>query len=260
MSWKLPEAARSLRGPATASIAPGGFDLSFRLFDLLRALPRRPRILDVGADHGLLALSALRLGIASEALAIDRREGPLSGAAARMFLEKGDDYRFVLSDGLESVETTRDDMVVIAGMSGENAASILRATLSRGVSLPSLWAFQVNEGHRALRETLFNAGFCALSEWFVAEPKRFFLNQIWIHIGVTQCYSEHDCELGPLTLGGRSPLMQIWTGLEGTRLARDLEGLRNARDFDSKCSRYQAIAKRYRLLADQSLEIPAHTE
>ena len=144
MSWKLPDSALSLRGPASVSIDPGGFDLPSRLFELLKALPRRRRLLDVGADHGLLALAALRLGIVEEAFAIDRREGPLAGAAARGYLAKNDRYQFVLSDGLKGVETAGDDVVVIAGMSGENASCILRDVLSRGERLPALWAFQVN--------------------------------------------------------------------------------------------------------------------
>ena len=249
MSWKLPDSALSLRGPASVSIDPGGFDLPSRLFELLKALPRRRRLLDVGADHGLLALAALRLGIVEEAFAIDRREGPLAGAAARGYLAKNDRYQFVLSDGLKGVETAGDDVVVIAGMSGENASCILRDVLSRGERLPALWAFQVNDGHTHLRETLFKAGFCALSEWFTSEPRRFFLNQLWVYSGGAPIYSERDCELGPLTLGGQSPLMRTWVKLERARLARELEGLQQARDFNADNLRYKAIVQRDRLLA-----------
>ena len=102
----------------------------------------------------------------------------LEGAAARSYLRSDDAYRFVLSDGLKDIETAQDDLVVVAGMSGENAATILHDALLTP-TFPLVWAFQVNDGHDVLRRTLFEAGFCALSEWFVAEPKRFFLNQIW---------------------------------------------------------------------------------
>ena len=166
-------------------VEPGGFALPHRLFSLLGAIPRRPRLLDVGADHGLLALAALRLGLADEVLAVDRREGPLAGAAARNFLREGEPFAFKLSDGLDAVDAREDDCVVIAGMSGENAASVMRSALARG-KVPALWCFQVNDGHVALRQTCYASGFRPLTEWFVAEPKRFFLNQIWMYCGPSE--------------------------------------------------------------------------
>ena len=260
MSWKLPdERVSQLRGPSSYTVENGGFELPWRLANLLHALPRRPRVLDVGADHGLMALAALRCGIASEVLAIDRREGPLEGAAARSYLRSDDAYRFVLSDGLNGVKTAHDDLVVVAGMSGENAATILHDALLTP-TFPLVWAFQVNDGHDVLRRTLFDAGFCALSEWFVAEPKRFFLNQIWTFRGSRQSALERDCALGPLSMSGHSPLMKVWIELERRRLARDLEGLKRARDYAPDDARARAIVRRDRLLAGQSLEIPAQTD
>ena len=133
MSWKLPTAYQHLAGPGSLTVEPGGFALPHQLFSLLGAKSRtRPRLLDVGADHGLLALAALRLGVADEVLAIDRREGPLAGAAARNFVREGESFAFKLSDGLDAVDATEDDCVVIAGVSGENAASVMRSALARG--------------------------------------------------------------------------------------------------------------------------------
>lgn len=260
MSWKLPSKASSLRNPQSVRVEPGGFDVPRRLYELVRALPSSPRLIDVGADHGLLALAALRLSIADKVVALDRREGPLAGAAARTYIDKDDDYEFVLSDGLQEIETELTDSVVVAGMSGENAAGILESAMLKRAP-PRLWAFQVNDGHPTLRRALFKAGFRVLSEWFVAESQRFFLNQVWI-LGENRAYlpTDAECELGPLAFSGHSPLMKVWIGLERARLARDLEGLKQARDFCGDDPRYQAIVHRDRLLAGQSLVIPAQTD
>ena len=126
-------------------VEPGGFALPHRLFSLLGAIPRRPRLLDVGADHGLLALAALRLGLADEVLAVDRRDGLAFGAAARNFLREGEPFAFKLSDGLDAVDAREDDCVVIAGMSGENAASVMRSALARG-KVPASGAFRSTMG------------------------------------------------------------------------------------------------------------------
>ena len=260
MSWKLPTAYQHLAGPGSLTVEPGGFALPHRLFSLLGAVPRRPRLLDVGADHGLLALAALRLGVADEVLAIDRREGPLAGAAARNFVREGESFAFKLSDGLDAVDATEDDCVVIAGMSGENAASVMRSALARG-NMPDLWCFQVNDGHAALRQACYASGFRPVTEWFVAEPKRFFLNQIWMNCGSSDFPpSPIDLELGPLSYSGLSPLMEAWIAVERARVTRDLEGLRKARGFDACSSDFLHLTSRLQLLERQSLVIPGHTD
>jgi len=77
VSWKLPSKASSLRNLQAVRVDPGGFDVPRRLYELVRALPSSPRLIDVGADHGLLALAALRLSIADKVVALDRRETAL---------------------------------------------------------------------------------------------------------------------------------------------------------------------------------------
>ena len=61
-------------------------------------------------------------------------------------------------------------------------------------------------------------------------------------------------------MSGHSPLMKVWIELERRRLARDLEGLKRARDYAPDDARVRAIVHRDRLLAGQSLEIPAQTD
>lgn len=253
MSWKLPQGSSHLSGPNHHRINPGRFSLPSRLFSLLAALPKSPRLLDVGADHGLLALSALRLGVTSEAWALDRSDGPLAGAAARTFLTPADRLSFVRSDGLRQVSTRTDDVVVIAGMSGDNAGSIVDDALRMHEASPRVWAFQVNDGHEGLRLRLTGLGFAPISEWYIAESKRFFLNQIWVNLGRPSNHlSDVERLLGPLAISGRAPLLEAWVECELARIDAQLQGLKASVQPTDIEQRIEALRKRRTLLTRSS--------
>lgn len=82
---------------------------------------------DVGTDHGRLAVWLLQNGAAERVAATDIRRGPLSSAMATA-REYGleDRIRFELCDGLNFEGASETDAVVIAGMGGETIEGILR--------------------------------------------------------------------------------------------------------------------------------------
>ena len=103
-------------------------ELSPRLRALAAWIPEGARLADVGTDHGYLTALLLREGRIRSAIASDLRPGPLD--RARETARKcgvADRISFRLCDGLGAVGPEECDTVVIAGMGGENIASILAA-------------------------------------------------------------------------------------------------------------------------------------
>lgn len=103
-------------------------ELSPRLRALAAWIPEGARLADVGTDHGYLPALLLREGRIRSAIASDLRPGPLD--RARETARKcgvADRISFRLCDGLGAVGPEECDTVVIAGMGGENIASILAA-------------------------------------------------------------------------------------------------------------------------------------
>lgn len=96
---------------------------------------------DVGTDHGLLPVYAVRNQLVSRAVACDIREQPLESARAN--IEKyqlSDKIRTILSDGLREIppeiaEKLTD--IVIAGMGGETIIHILEEFQNSGNSRES---------------------------------------------------------------------------------------------------------------------------
>ena len=102
-------------------------ELTPRLQLLADWVPQGARLADVGTDHGYLPVWLSLQGRLTSAIASDLRKGPLEHAkeTGRIYGAQNIDYR--LGNGLAGIGPEEADVIVIAGMGGENIASILEA-------------------------------------------------------------------------------------------------------------------------------------
>ena len=100
-------------------------ELSPRLALLAGWVPAGTSLADVGTDHGYLPVWLRLHGRVRSAIASDLRKGPLALAkeTCRTYGTDGIDYR--LCNGLADIRPEEAETIVIAGMGGENIASIL---------------------------------------------------------------------------------------------------------------------------------------
>lgn len=84
------------------------------------------RVIDVGSDHGQLAVSCLENDIASEVICTDIHEGP-AGRSRQALKEAGFEDRscVYVADGLNGITLIPGDVVVIAGIGGLNIIDII---------------------------------------------------------------------------------------------------------------------------------------
>jgi len=109
-----------------------------RLRAIAGRVPEKCRCLaDIGTDHGYIPVDLLRTGRIEHAIAADIGPLPLDHArctARRYGVEGRIDFR--LGDGLKVLSPGEADVILIAGMGGNNIANILAAaSWSRDVSL-----------------------------------------------------------------------------------------------------------------------------
>ena len=118
---------------------------------------------DVGTDHGYLAVFLVQSGMAKRMLATDIRSGPLS-SAQRCIREAGltDQIETRLTEGLNGLDLTGVTDILIAGMGGILISEILSARLS-DLSDKNL-ILQPMTQSAALRSWLGANGFAILSE------------------------------------------------------------------------------------------------
>lgn len=101
-------------------------ELSKRLQGVVNLMPQSHTICDVGCDHGYVAITFLKRGIAEKVIAMDVNAGPLEqakrNAALYAVTEKLD---FRLSDGLLKVTPGEADRFLCAGMGGRLMVHIM---------------------------------------------------------------------------------------------------------------------------------------
>lgn len=139
-----------------------------RLNTILSLVPCGCTLVDVGADHAKVAISAVVEGKANTATATDIGEGPLERAKIAISAAGLDaKIKTVLTDGLTGVE--KHDCAVIAGMGGELILHILETadwTRDADVTLilqpmtagERLRAGLSERGYRVVREEIAQEG------------------------------------------------------------------------------------------------------
>lgn len=131
-------------------------------------------VADVGTDHAYLPIMLRRCGYKGNIIAGDINEGPLEKACQS--LENAglsDSVELVLSDGLNGVDSSKVDTVIVAGMGGDTITGIL----DRGLYDMPEWAsrsdykliLQPVTKPEILRFWLVNNGFSITSEWQTEE-------------------------------------------------------------------------------------------
>ena len=100
--------------------------LSNRLAAVAGYIEKGAAVVDVGTDHGFLPVYLAENDLARSIIASDMSAGSLA-AARRSAAKYGvtDKLTFVVAPGLDSVDSSMADTIVIAGMGGETIAGIL---------------------------------------------------------------------------------------------------------------------------------------
>lgn len=211
-------------------------ELSPRLSAIAARVPFGSRLADVGTDHAYLPVSLLLQGTIPWAVASDVNRGPLDRGretARQAGVEDRIDFR--LCNGLEGLEETSPDVVVLAGMGGELIARILsRAPWTRSRLLllqpmtaqPELRRWLNGNAYRIEEETLVREGEKIYGVFTVrgGQDTPYSLGELWAG-------RQRRGEEAPLRLAFLEDLLRrrrrALSGME--RSARPPKGLEDAR-------------------------------
>ena len=166
-------------------------ELTPRLQLLADWVPQGARLADIGTDHGYLPVWLSVQGRIASAIASDLRKGPLEHAkeTGRIYGAEHIDYR--LGNGLAGIQPEETDVIVIAGMGGENIASILEAApwtaegnhtllLAPHTKAEELRRFLMDNSYQILREALvYDRGTIYPVMEVVAGRMELSLGQLW---------------------------------------------------------------------------------
>ena len=146
-------------------------DLSKRLFACARYTDGFNELADIGTDHAMLPIYAIREGYVSKALAIDNKEGPFVIAFSNVKKRNLQDKITVIKgDGIEKI-TDSTDVVVIAGMGGRLISDILTSHSTRNVKR---FILQPNNEADKVREVLSDIHFKIIDELVLKDNHKYY--------------------------------------------------------------------------------------
>ena len=161
-------------------------------------------LLDVGCDHGKVAIAALSRGICARAIASDINQGPLATAKANAArcLPPSADITFVCCDGIPSISLEGHVDIVIAGMGGDNIVEILTPFFESGVAKSTRFILLPHTKQPELRTFLSEHGLRIVDEAIVRDTQRLYQ----VIVAETECDSAGSEQLAraQLLLGPRN--------------------------------------------------------
>lgn len=132
------------------------------------------RVADIGTDHAYLPIWLIKSEKIPSAIAADLRQGPLQSARDNALkYDVSDKLSLKLSDGLEDINSSEVDDVVMAGLGGELILRIVRETewlKNNGKRL----ILQPMTSVTKLREGLRDEGFTVVEEKIACENRKIY--------------------------------------------------------------------------------------
>ena len=162
------------------------------------------RIIDVGSDHGYLAIRCLEEGLAAEAVCTEIHRAPAQRSEdALIEAGFGGSSEVYITDGLKGVPLKAGDTVVIAGMGGLNIVDIIsRALKENGYHVLENVTFvlQPQKSNDIVRKYLSKAGFVFEDESVCYDRDIFYNCMRVVFKGISTTISDLEACYGPKLL------------------------------------------------------------
>lgn len=199
-------------------------ELSRRLMTVASGVTKGNRLADIGTDHGYIPIYLVQEGICPSAIAMDVNQGPLDRADAHI-KEYGLDDKIGtrLSNGLEKLDPSEADSIVIAGMGG----SLMTDILTRGMHVVKAgkeFILQPQSEIFKVRHFLHDHGYAIVAEQIVKEDGKYYFI-IKAVPGEQKYEEEYLYEYGEILLREKTPLMMEYLNREMKKYQNIMESL-----------------------------------
>ena len=162
------------------------------------------RVIDVGSDHGYLALRCLEEGQAQYSICTEIHEAPAKRSEMALrdagYKERSE---VIVTDGLIGVKLQKHDIIVIAGMGGLNIVDIIsRALKDNGYHVLENVTFvlQPQKSNDIVRKYLSKAGFVFEDESVCYDRDIFYNCMRVVFKGISTTISDLEACYGPKLL------------------------------------------------------------
>ncbi len=170
----------------------------------IRYSPDKSRLVDVGSDHGHLAAAALTEHGFKSALLTDIHEDPARKSRSLMKdLGLDDRSEVICTDGLDGAELKPGDVVVMAGLGGNNMVDIIgraKEVTPEEIFRTVTFVLQPQKSIEILREFLCNSGLKIEDELVICERGIYYPILAAIFTGEVTGLSLYEKYYGPVLI------------------------------------------------------------
>ena len=212
--------------------------ISKRLKEIAKYTSGYNLLLDVGSDHGLLPIYALKNKYVNEAIASDINSKPLI-IAKENFAKYNLDIKTIIYDGIPK---TNADVIVIAGMGAELVISILEKTLNNAKNLKRL-ILAPNCDYDILRNYV-KKSFKIVDEDIIYDKNHYY-EIIVLEKGMEE-YSDIDLLFGPILLKKKSETFI-------NKYKKELNNLNKIVDNITDINKQKEVKERIKLIEEMIL-------
>ena len=152
-------------------------NLSKRLASLVSFFNDKDRVVDVGCDHGYLSIYLKENNLVESIIASDVNENALN-VAKENIKECGLDIPTVLSDGIDNVDITGINCLVMSGMGTATVLHILED--SNKLKQINKIIVQSNNNHDILRKQMNKKGYYLNNEVAVYDRGKWYLSMLFV--------------------------------------------------------------------------------
>lgn len=200
-------------------------DLSKRLRTMASMVENRDLVLDVGTDHGYLAMTLVNEERAGRVLATDISAQSLSKLEAKL-TPKDKNIDTMVADGFKEIQV-QPDLTIIGGMGGPLILSILKEDMDKTRAFKD-FIIQANTKTPDLRRFFIENSFEILEEAALWEEGYFYnILRVSYHEGYKEEYQPWELEYGRLLLQAKDEASYEKINKDQERLEKVLEDLKN---------------------------------
>lgn len=164
--------------------------LSKRLNAILEMVPKTNRLIDVGCDHALLGIAALKSGLVNRVLGLDINVKTLIGAKNNIAKHQTKNIILMQNDGLDNIKINKSDVVVISGLGTRTIIKIIK----KAEPINHL-IIQSNNDISKLRLMMLFCGYYIIEEKVVKEKNIYYV--IMSFSKKRKIYMPTDLIIGP---------------------------------------------------------------
>ena len=199
-----------------------------RLLKVAELVPTCRCVFDIGADHAYLPIQLVREDRCQFAVAADVRPGPLDRARRHIHeLDLSERIETRLTDGLQNLNVAETDVVVIAGLGGNEIMDILAASLPDCLAI----ILQPMKSSPDLRAWLYQNGYRIDQETLAFDRGRYYPIMRCVWSGLSERLDLLSAWVGPVLLQNRPVHILPWLIILQARLSKqsrsqpELQGL-----------------------------------